>query len=355
MINKTLSLAKSLISIESTQYHRDHLHKVLDLACEPLKTFYIKKFLSQDKPSVLISNTNNIPPKFKILLNAHLDVVPGKPDQFKPTDKDGKLYGRGAADMKASAAVLISVFQTLASKIQYPLGLMLTTDEEIGGHHGVKYQLEQGIIADFVIAGDSPGFDISHAAKGIIWLDIETTGQSAHGAYPWLGQNAIAKMSDLIQKLNAEFPIPNGEAWVTTANIAKINTTNTAYNRVPDQCSLAIDIRYIPEEADKIIPKIKSLIPKGITYTLKTEPHQFTDPENPYILSLQQSIKSVTGQNSKLVRDHGASDIRHFQTFNIPGCLLGPIGEGLHSDSEWVDINSLNQFSSILKDFLLKI
>ena len=131
------------------------------------------------------------PKKFKIILNAHLDVVSGREEQYKPYEKDGKLFGRGAIDMKGAAAVEILVFKEVAKRVSYPLALQLVTDEEIGGFCGTKYQIEKGVRADFVIAGEPTDFGVNNKAKGIIWLKIKTKGKSAHGAYPWRGKNAL--------------------------------------------------------------------------------------------------------------------------------------------------------------------
>jgi len=131
------------------------------------------------------------PNNFKIILNAHLDVVSGRKEQYKPYEKDGKLFGRGAIDMKGAAAVEILVFKEIAKKVSYPLALQLVTDEEIGGFCGTKYQIEKGVRADFVIAGEPTDFGVNNKAKGIIWLKIKTKGKAAHGAYPWRGKKCL--------------------------------------------------------------------------------------------------------------------------------------------------------------------
>ena len=191
MFFSIILLTKSLISIPSTRNNKKALNDVLDLALKEVKDFTIERFEKEGYPSALIYPQKTRPNNFKIILNAHLDVVSGREEQYKPYEKDGKLFGRGAVDMKGAAAVEILVFKEVAKKVSYPLALQLVTDEEIGGFCGTKYQIEKGVRADFVIAGEPTDFGVNNKAKGIIWLKIKTKGKAAHGAYPWRGKNAL--------------------------------------------------------------------------------------------------------------------------------------------------------------------
>ena len=156
---------------------------VFDMVVEEFEEFNIKSFVSEGVRSCLVSTKTHQEMSFKVILNAHLDVVPGSDDQFAPFVKDGRLYGRGAYDMKAAAAVEILVFKELADKVSYPLGLQLVTDEEVGGFKGTKYQVDQGVRAEFIVVGEPTNLDIGHKAKGVLWLKIVFKGESAHGAY----------------------------------------------------------------------------------------------------------------------------------------------------------------------------
>ena len=352
-----LNISQKLISVNSTKENVEGLSDVLG-AIEKLKIdTKFKKFSKNKIPSLLYYNTPTVPKEFKVILNVHLDVVPAKPEQFKPKVVGDKLFGRGAIDMKAAAAVEMLVYKEVAAKVRYPLGLQLVTDEEIGGFDGTKYQIQKGVRADFVIAGEQTDLNVSNKAKGIVWAKISCRGKSAHGAHPWDGENAIVKMTNFInEKLFKTFPIPNREAWVTTANVARMETTNTTFNKVPDNCTIFVDFRYIPEEKSEIITKIKSILPTGFTFEPKIfEPSQFTDPGNEYFKLLRKSVTRLTGKKVKLLSDHGASDIRHYNTVNSPGVCFGPTGAGLHTDNEWVSIKSLEQYYEILKNFLLSI
>jgi succinyl-diaminopimelate desuccinylase len=355
-MSPVLELTNTLISCPSTRESISGLKDVLQIAKNELKDFECKEFESAGVPSLIFYNTALIPDTYKVILNAHLDVVPGKPDQFKPQIKSGKLFGRGACDMKSGAAAEILAFKEVASMVKYPLGLQLVTDEEIGGFLGTKYQIDQGIKAEFVLAGESTNLQLNNKAKGVFWVKISSKGDPAHAAYLWHGKNAIWAMKTFLDRLEQTFPIPANESWTTTANLAKIETTNTTFNKVPDDCSVSLDIRYIPEDAATIKSKLEELVPPGFKIEIQSfEPAQFTDSTDPILNKLAESIQKVTGTYSGFVSKHGASDVRHYDRVKIPGVCFGPVGDGLHSDNEWCDIASLDKYQKILTDFLLSL
>jgi succinyl-diaminopimelate desuccinylase len=349
------NFAKKLISIPSVKGNQSALKKVLDVATENLSNFPHKDFISKETVSTLYMNQKNKDFSFKVILNGHLDIVPAKDEQFAPFEKDGKLYGRGAIDMKSAAAVMIEVFKEVANKVSYPLGLQLVTDEEIGGYNGTKFQIGQGVRADFVIAGEHTNYGVNSEAKGIMWVKINVKGKAAHGAYPWNGVNAITLMQKIIEKINNEFPVPKKESWKTTINIAKIETSNEAFNKVPDDCTLLLDIRYVAEDKERIKKFIKKISKEHSYEFLSEEPAQFTDKKNSFVEQLRKSVKKVTSKESLIIKKHGGSDIRHFNGVGCDGVTFGPLGEGLHTDNEWVDIKSLEDYYKILKDFLLSL
>ncbi len=319
-----------------------------------LNDFTIERFERNGVKSALIYNQKKRPAKFKIILNGHLDVIPGKDFQYVPKIKGNKLYGVGSMDMKASVACFVSAFKELANKIDYPLALQLTTDEEVGGFDGTKYQIEQGVRADFVIAGEPTSFDIVNKAKGILQLKILATGTTAHGAYPWMGDNAVWKMIEFLNVLKKKFPNPKQEQWTTTINLAKIETSNEAFNKIPDDCFISLDIRYIPDDSDTIVRNIQAILPDGFKMEIiAKESALITDYENEYLKKLRTVSEKIVNKKIILRGANGSSDARHFVVVGCPGIEFGPIGGGIGSDAEWVDIPSLEKYYQILKNFLL--
>ena len=356
MLRKIISLSKKFISIKSAPDNSKALKKILELASSNLKEYKIDKFEKKGFKSALFYNQNKRPKRFKVILNGHLDVIPGKESQYRPSVKGNKLYGAGAMDMKAGASSLIFAFKNTASKVSYPLGLQLVTDEEVGGFNGTKYQIEKGVRADFVIVGESTNLNIENKAKGVFWAKIFAKGKSAHGAYPWKGENAIWKMTQFLNALEKNYPNPKEEKWVTTLNLSTICSSNKTFNKIPDNCEAWLDIRYIPERSESIVKDIKKLLPKGFRLEIEAlEPALSTPSNNFYLRTLKQEIEKVAKRKVSLVSANGSSDARHFARVHCPAVEFGPIGEGMGSDSEWVDINSLGKHYQILKNFLLTL
>ena len=350
MLKNIIQLTKKLVSIKSTTGNTKDLDKILDIALSHLKEYRIERFERNGIKSALVYNSPKRPKKFKVILNAHLDIIPGKDSQYTPRIKGSKLYGAGSMDMKASAACLIMAFKKVANQVNYPLGLQLVTDEEVGGFDGAKYQIEKGVMADFVIAGESTNFDIVNKAKGVLKIKISTYGKAAHGAYPWMGENAVWKMNNFLNILKKKFPDLKREQWITTVNLAKIETTNQALNKIPEDCTVLLDIRYIPEEEDNIVYTIKRLVPSGFKFSVVAkEPALLTDKNNENIIQLRKVIREIVGSRVVTRGAHGTSDARHFR---CPGVEFGPIGGGIGSDNEWVNIPSLGKYCQILEAFL---
>lgn len=353
MKNEILELTQKLIKLKSIPEHPDELNKCLELCVSNIKATTIELFDNNGSKSILAYNRKSRPERFKIILNGHLDVIPGKPNQYNPIIKGDRLYGVGATDMKANVACIIAVFNKMADKVDYPLALQLVTDEELGGFDGTKYQIEQGVRGDFVIAAESTNFDIVNQAKGVIWARVTATGKTAHGAYPWRGENAIQKISKFILILEKEYPAPKSQEWCTTVNISSINSNNQTFNKIPDHCTLDLDIRFLPSEANDAIDRLKRIIPNDLTLEIFAhEPALYVEDQNNYLKQLKTSSEYVTKQNSNLYCAQGSSDARHYTRVGDAGVEFGPIGGGIGTDEEWIDIPSLADYCRILERFL---
>ncbi len=354
MLQKILTLTQKFISIQSVQGNTQALREVLDVAKNELIGFRVEKYENEGVGSFLISNYANHTGKFKFILNAHLDVVPGIAKQYSGVAKDNRLYGRGAYDMKAAGAAMIMVFAEVAKKVDYPLGLQITTDEEIGGKNGTNYQIEKGTRAEFVISREGTNFSIVNENKTRIIFKLSARGKSSHAAYPWLGENAIGKMQNAIYRLQEKYPLPTFEWSGTTLNITSISTNNQASNIIPDYCEAVLDARVVDEERETILETVQKIVTDDIKVKVEinSESHH-TDPDNYFIKALQEISNDLIGYTPVLSRAHGESDIRYYNAVGCEGIEFGPIGGNHHADDEWVDIKSLEDYYLILKDFLL--
>lgn len=354
MALSTIELTEKFISIKSDPDNAPALKEILTLAAEQLEDLSIERFESNGYESILVYNTPTRPERFKLLLNGHLDVIPGDPARYRSTIKGDRMYGVGSMDMKASVACMINSFRDNAGRVDYPLGLQIVTDEEIGGFHGTKFQIESGVNADFVIAGESTGFDIVNRAKGILWVTISCTGRTAHGAYPWAGDNALWKMHRFLATLQERFPIPLEKSWETTLNLSRIETTNRSFNKVSDDCTVALDIRFLPEDEKEIESEIRKLLPPDFTLSIQAmEPALNVAEDNPYLQALSRSAHQITGRPIGCYGAQGSSDARHFTRVGTAGVEFGPLGGGIGTDEEWVSLPSLDQFQRILEEFQL--
>jgi succinyl-diaminopimelate desuccinylase len=355
MTEKIVQLAEKFVRIRSVSGNSEPLEEVLDFALQQVQNYTIERFENNNIKSALVYNTKLRPKKFRLLINAHLDVVDYKNRQFNPEIKDNRLYGAGVLDMKASAACLISSFKDVADKVSYPIGLQLVTDEEVGGFNGTKYQIAEGVRAEFVIAGEPTNFDIVNRAKGVLLLDISVKGATAHSAYPWKGENAILKMSDFLQNLQKKYPIPKKESWTTTINVSKIETKNHALNKIPDDCSVSLCVRYTPEDSKIIAKNIKKLLPHGFNMQIIVNEQPLLTSHHKYIDLLKEVGKKNTNRKIILRGANGTSDARHFATVNCPGIEFGPVGGNIGSDNECVNISSLDEYYKIITDFILSL
>lgn len=341
------------------------LHEALVVIADRLSThpnITIERFESNGKPSLLAYKGKQRPRTFRILLNGHLDVVPAQKEQFLPIIKNDCLYGRGALDMKVAALAMTDVFANIVEKVPYALGLQIVTDEEVGGEDGTAFQLSRGVDAQFAIAGEAtPLGAICNESRGFCWAEVDFTGIAAHGAYPWNGTNAILLAQEFTQKLLAAIPTPQQDEWCTTVNIATITSSNTTFNRVPDQARIGLDIRFTNSDErfashQSTADFLRQLAPKNsVVHIQKLEPSHFTDPENSDVKALVDVVSKITKQPTRLIHKHGAADIRFFSRQGIPSVTLGLQGKNLHGDNEYVEIASIERYIATLTEFLESI
>lgn len=323
---------------------------------------YIEEFDSNSFPSMVITTKKTKHPK--VLLFAHIDVVPADGAMFEMQNENGILKGRGVLDMKFGAASFIEIFKELGDDLpQYNIGIMLTADEEIGGDDGVRYLLEEkGYRADVGFCPDGGyNWDIENSAKGVFFLTIKATGLSAHGSTPWAGINAINNLTNVLKQINAHFEKIKQNApdasYYTTVNVGTISG-GKATNQVPDSATATIDIRYIPGSNPKdILNTIKSITDEveGVTFDVTLEAPPFLTPMSSP--DVQRFIKIAKDKYNITVgsrKSHGATDARFFSKYNTPVIIVAPEGKGQHSDHEWLDLNDYMRYHNTLKEWVVE-
>jgi len=354
-----LAAACELLAVPSTADRPDDLRRALDLVLDFVGPgFTVERFESGGKPSALLYRGAQRP-HFRIILNAHLDVVPAPAEQFRPHRAGARLYARGAADMKVSALVQAQVFSELAGIVPYPLGLQLVTDEEVGGRHGTLHQLEQGVSGEFVIIGEQSGLRIVTDSKGMVTANLRAVGRAGHSAYPWLGDNALVTLGRSLARILAAYPVATEEAWRTTVNIARIETPNQTRNQIPALAEAWLDIRFPPEDANlngktvqEVTAYLASFCEPGVTPVVDhADPPHHADRDRPEIRRLQQAAANQ-GYRAGFLRKHGAADGRFYYQRGVDAVIFGVGGDGLHSADEYADTTTITPYYQALKEFL---
>jgi len=354
-----LAAACELLAVPSTADRPGDLHRALSFVVDFVGPgFTVERFEAGGKPSALLYHGAERQP-FQIILNAHLDVVPAPPAQFRPRRDGDRLYARGAQDMKVSALVEAQVFRELAGALPYPLALQLVTDEEVGGRNGTLHQIEQGVSGKFVVIGEHSGLRIVTDSKGMITATLRAVGRSGHSAYPWRGDNALVKLQHSLASLLAAYPAATEEAWRTTVNLARIETPNHAYNQIPALAEAWLDIRYPPEDTDlngKTVPEIAAYLATfcepGVTPVVNhADPPHHASRHRPEIHGLQQAAASQ-GYRADFLRKHGAADGRFYYQRGIDAIIFGIDGDGMHGPDEYADTTTIGPYYRALKEFL---
>jgi succinyl-diaminopimelate desuccinylase len=354
-----LTVADELLAVPSTSDRPDDLDRVLGYVLRFVGPgFTVERFVSNGKPSALVYPGAQRS-RFRVILNAHLDVVPAPPDQFRPRRDGTRLYARGAQDMKVSALVMAQAFGELAGRLPYPVALQLVTDEEVGGRDGTLHQLAQGVSGEFVVIGEHSGLDIVTESKGIVTATLRATGHGAHGAYQWLGDNALVKLHRSVGNVLARYPVATEEAWRTTVNLAKIQTPNTARNQIPDLAEAWLDIRFPPEDADfngksgsEIAAYLTACCEPGVTAEVDhADPPHRADQDRPEVRSLQRAARNQ-GYRGGFLRKHGAGDARFYYQRGIDAVAFGIGGDGQHGACEYADISTIAPYYRALTEFL---
>ena len=198
------------------------------------------------------------------MLHGHLDVVPGRPEQFEPRIDGDRLYGRGAYDMKGGLASMICAFRDMAAQERVRVHFVCVSDEESEelDDRGSDYLVREGFLGDFAITGEPTDLHIGIQAKGVLAMRIEVTGTAAHGSTPWVGDNAVLKAIDTFRQIESlPFARESSDLFDRPSiNLGRI-VGGDAMNKVPDLCVIDVDVRYLPGQDHEAIRAAVEALP----------------------------------------------------------------------------------------------
>jgi acetylornithine deacetylase/succinyl-diaminopimelate desuccinylase-like protein len=291
----------------------------------------------------------------RILFAPHLDTVSVHGmtvDPFAAKIENGKIWGRGASDTKGTMAAMLWALKSVDwRKLNVAIGFAGLADEE-SGQLGAKAAAARHF-ADFVIAGEPTNLDVVYTHKGTAWIEVATTGKSAHASTPERGINAIDRMNTALLALAEQFPkiCPAQNHPVLgppTLSIGRIHG-GTKINVVPDRCVAEVDIRVLPGQ-ESIFTDIQTFfdqkqIPATIR-TIKDSKPLFTDPEHPI-------INRLAGLGSKRVGASWFCDAALFANVGTPAIALGPgsIAQA-HTADEFIEVAELERGAEFFTKFI---
>ena len=199
-----------------------------------------------------------------IVLHGHLDVVPAHAEQFEPRVEGDRILGRGAYDMKGALAAMMGAVEELRNEEGVRVVLAIVPDEESEEEvdRGTQFLIQNGFSGDFAITGEPTDLHVGVQAKGVLAMRLEISGTAAHGATPWLGDNAILKALDAFRAIETlPFARESSDLFDRPSiNLGRI-LGGDALNKVPDSCVIDVDIRYLPGQDPAEIRKQVSDLP----------------------------------------------------------------------------------------------
>ena len=292
-----------------------------------------------------------------LVLHGHLDVVPGRDEQFEPRIEGDRLYGRGAYDMKGGLAAMICAFRDVAGQDRVRVHFACVADEESEeiGDRASDYLVKNGYLGDFAITGEPTDLHIGIQAKGVLAMRIEVAGRAAHGSTPWVGDNAVLKAIDTFRQIESlPFARESSDLFDRPSiNLGRI-VGGDAMNKVPDLCAIDVDIRYLPgQDYEAIKDAVEELPDVRVVKVFHRHP-AIVPRDDPYVQALGEAISRVAEPTSERLgvgRD-GASDAISFLEAGVPAVECGPSGDGHHGPEEWVSIRSLSQYRAALVEFV---
>ncbi len=299
-----------------------------------------------------------------IILNSHVDTVPpGDPalwhtDPLIPTEKDGRIYGRGAEDAKGCLAAMLVAFETLAARRdQLPVRvvLMAVGGEERGGL-GTKTEVANGIRADAAIVGESTLLEPKLAHKGVLRLDVEVKGKAAHASDPEAGVNAVVAMAPVIaalDRLAAEVRSRQDRHTGRASLVISTISGGVALNVIPASCLISIDRRVLPTETEdqareEIVRAVTDALPARMGATVEVRTVRFVapsaTPENaPIVRAAERAASELLGKPVRASGFTATCDMTYLVNGGrIPSIILGPDSIALaHRADECISIDEM--------------
>jgi acetylornithine deacetylase len=302
-----------------------------------------------------------------LMLNAHLDTVgvSGMADPFSGAERDGRIYGRGAYDMKGSLAACMSAAKALRDSgiaLRGDVLVAAVADEEYGSLGTMD--LIGRVRANAAIVTEPTALDVCLAHKGYLWIEVEVTGRAAHGSKFQLGIDAnlkmgkfLAALAGLEQDLRKRTPHP----LVGPPSLhAALLSGGSGLSTYAASSKVQIERRTIPGETEaQVVAEIESIIAEVAAsdpdFHASLRPFFVRDPfevssEAAIVRTLDRAARKVRGSGPAHIGDTPWMDAALLQAAGIETVVFGPAGQGAHADEEWVEVESVMQLAEALAE-----
>ncbi len=305
-----------------------------------------------------------------LVFAGHTDVVPPGPLEawqsppFEPAERDGQLYGRGAADMKGSLAAMIVACERFLSRepqVYGRIGFLITSDEEGPAKNGtvrvVEWLQEREIDIDYCVVGEPSssetlGDTIKNGRRGSLNGRISVHGRQGHVAYPQLAHNPIHAVLPALAELTARRWDEGNEFFPPTSlQISNINAGTGATNVIPGELELLLNFRFSTEQkADGLRRAVEDCfaahgVEVAIDWDLSGEP--FLTPAGRLVDQAREAVRAVTGLEAELSTSGGTSDGRFIAPSGAEVVELGPVNASIHRVNENVRVADLDRLARI--------
>ncbi|MCL1838743.1 MAG: succinyl-diaminopimelate desuccinylase [Propionibacteriaceae bacterium] len=338
-----VTLLQAIVDIESVSGNEKALADAVEHSLRSYQHLNVER--NQD---LVIARTDNGKPH-RIVIAGHLDTVPVANNLPSRLEGD-RVYGRGAADMKAGIAVMLAAAAKMQNPVHDLTWIFYDHEEVEASRNGLGRLSAPELQADLAILMEPTSAQIEAGCQGSVRFEIETKGVKAHSARAWLGHNAIHDVFDVLARLYRYKPrvvAVDGLEYREGLNAVAING-GVATNIIPDSCTITINFRFAPDrdEAnahDYIKQLFLGYTPKIIDSVSGARPGLNTE-------LAQDFVKAVKGNVSP---KYGWTDVARFAALGIPALNYGPGDPGkAHTDDEYVEVSQLHSCFAAMLRFL---
>ena len=370
----TLALTKQLIAEASVTPDDKNCQAILAERLQKIG-FTIEAMNFNDTQNIWARRGNSAP---LLCFAGHTDLVPSGPEEkwtsppFEPTERDGKLYGRGTADMKTSIAAFVTACERLVA--EHPehsgsIALLITSDEEGDAHDGTTKVVDalkaRGETIDYCIVGEPTavnrlGDTIKNGRRGSLSGNLTIKGKQGHIAYPHLAVNPVHTFAPALAELVAtEWDQGNAYFPATGFQISNIQGGTGATNVIPGSLNVKFNFRFSTESTDSgLKQRVHEILDKhsldyDLQWSLSGQP--FLTEAGKLTQVAQAAIAEVCGISAELSTSGGTSDGRFIKAIARELIELGPVNASIHQIDEHIELAAVPELSAVYQNIMKRL